>query len=82
MHCSDKVRVLSLHLLLARCHVMSDLSGHMTICCVIFSDLCSGAQEHYCIALGVNDRDGLFSSFGFRDGGGAVGSDGCVSMLR
>ncbi len=22
-------------------------------------------QEHYCIALGVNDRDGMFSSFGF-----------------
>lgn len=22
-------------------------------------------QEHYCIAVGINDRDGLFSSFGF-----------------
>ena len=22
-------------------------------------------QEHYCIALGVNDRDGLFADFGF-----------------
>lgn len=23
-------------------------------------------QEHYCIALGINDRDGLFADFGFQ----------------
>lgn len=33
------------------------------------SHFCNGAyppQEHYCIALGINDRDGCFADFGFQ----------------
>jgi hypothetical protein len=29
------------------------------------SFICQLLQEHYCIALGINDRDGWFASFGF-----------------
>lgn len=45
------------HHLRSTSHFASDLSASVF----------ARPQEHYCIVLGINDRDGCFAGFGFQE---------------